>query len=162
MKKSTKVLLGIATIWPLIYLMLFIAFMLSLFFLMSSGAPAPGETGGEGALPILPILLFSLHSLTILWVWALIAFYVVNVFKNDRVDKDKKALWAVVLFMGHMIAMPIYWYLYIWREDVTPSLASSERRWLNNAASHNWAQQATSNQREGEYVPPPQPPNWRD
>jgi cytosine/uracil/thiamine/allantoin permease len=51
---------------------------------------------------------------------ALMVFYIVNVFRNDRVDKDKKALWAVVLFMGNMIAMPIYWYLYIWRETPAP------------------------------------------
>jgi hypothetical protein len=47
----------------------------------------------------------------------LLGIYIVNVFKNDRVSKDKKALWVVVLFLGNMIAMPVYWYLYIWEED---------------------------------------------
>ncbi len=35
-------------------------------------------------------------------------------FKTDVVPQDKKALWAVVLFLGNMISMPIFWYLYIW------------------------------------------------
>ena len=47
------------------------------------------------------------------WV-ALLAFYIVHVFRTDRVPADKKALWAVVLFLGNMFAMPVYWYLYIW------------------------------------------------
>jgi hypothetical protein len=61
-------------------------------------------------------VILPLHVFTMLAGIALIVFYIVNVFRNDRVDKDKKALWAVVLFMGSMIAMPIYWYLYIWPE----------------------------------------------
>ena len=50
-----------------------------------------------------------LHPSTMLIVMALMVFYIVNVFKNERVDKDQKVLWAVVLFMGNMIAMPVYW-----------------------------------------------------
>jgi hypothetical protein len=36
------------------------------------------------------------------------------VFRTDRVPADKKALWAVVLFLGNFFAMPFYWYFYIW------------------------------------------------
>jgi len=42
--------------------------------------------------------------------------YIKNVFKNERISQDKKALWVVVLFLGGFVAMPIYWYLYIWKE----------------------------------------------
>jgi len=31
------------------------------------------------------------------------------------------ALWANVIFLGDMIAMPIYWYLYIWKEAAVAS-----------------------------------------
>jgi hypothetical protein len=155
MKKSTKILLGIATIWPLIYMVLFIgSIFLTIFF-------TGGGSSGSG-MPIFFIILIAFHFLTILWIWALIVFYMVNVFKNDRVDKDKKVLWAVVLFMGNVIAMPVYWYLYIWPEGGALSSVSNTPRALNNAEGYNPAAQATSNQREQEYVPPPLPPNWRD
>jgi type II secretory pathway component PulM len=39
----------------------------------------------------------------------------VDVFQSNRVSADKKALWAVVLFLGNIFAMPVYWYLYLWR-----------------------------------------------
>jgi hypothetical protein len=76
--------------------------------------------GHSSSPPAIMMIIFPLHFLTMLEIFALLAFYIVHVFKTDRVSQDKKALWAVVLFLGNMIAMPIYWYLYIWKEP-TPS-----------------------------------------
>ncbi len=58
--------------------------------------------------------LFRLHMLVMALVLALLAFYIVHLFLTPRVPSDKKALWAVVLFLGNLLAMPVYWYLYIW------------------------------------------------
>jgi hypothetical protein len=91
----------------------------------------------------------------------LTVFYMVNVFRNDRVDKDKKVLWAVVIFMGNMIAMPIYWYLYIWREETELPDNSNERKVLNNADVHSWVNDVAAKEREKEFIPPT-PPNWRE
>ena len=108
MKKPIKVLLGLATLWPFIYFILFFVVIFSTILYL----PGSEESGP----PPLIALILPLHLLTMFVTLALIVFYIVNVFRNARVDKDKKALWAVVLFMGNMIAMPIYWYLYIWPE----------------------------------------------
>lgn len=63
-------------------------------------------------------ILFTLHLLTILETMGLLAFYITYIFKTDRIPQDKKALWAVVVFLGNMLAMPVFWYLYIWSEPV--------------------------------------------
>jgi len=107
MRKSTKLLIGIATLWPLLYMVLFFGFMFYMIFPLWNGAE-PDEK--------LFFIIFPIHMLTMIVVVALEVFYIVNVFRNDRVNKDMKVLWAIVLFMGNMIAMPIYWFLYIWRE----------------------------------------------
>jgi hypothetical protein len=52
-----------------------------------------------------------------LLIFALVGVFVFHLFRTDRVDSDKKALWAVVLFLGNMMALPIYWYLYLWRQQ---------------------------------------------
>jgi len=117
MKKPTKVLLGLATLWPFFYLILFFVVI------FSTVVFRPGS--GESGPPPLIALILPLHLFTMLAVMGLMVFYIVNVFRNDRVDKDQKALWAVVLFMGNMIAMPIYWYLYIWREPPAADSAAS-------------------------------------
>jgi hypothetical protein len=49
-------------------------------------------------------------------VLVLLVIYVVYLFKTDRVAQDKKALWAAVLLLGGLIAMPVFWYLYIWKQ----------------------------------------------
>lgn len=111
MKKPIKIILGIATLWPILYMAIFFVFIFSQVFLFSM-KEAPSLSGPPTGF----FIIFGLHFLTMLWIFALLIIYILNVFKNERVAKDKKALWAVVLFLGHMVAMPIYWYLYIWRE----------------------------------------------
>jgi hypothetical protein len=141
MRKSSKILLGVATLWPLLYLAIFlVGWVAMMVFVFSQipvsdnkvGAPAgePPEAFVRGVLAF-----FVLHFLTILWMMGLLAIYIVNVFKNDRVTDDKKALWAVVIFLGNIIAMPIYWYLYIWREP-GPSLETSQGSGVFGGGKH--------------------------
>jgi hypothetical protein len=151
MKKPTKVLIGLATLWPFLYVMLFFMFMLSSVFFLPSEGPESGP-------PVGFMILFALHLLTMLGIMALTVFYMVNVFRNERVDKDKKVLWAVVLFMGSMIAMPIYWYLYIWKE---PALSLPGPASLNSGDPNVWVNNAKASTEQQQYVPPSQPPDWR-
>ena len=122
MSKPVKVILGLATVWPLVYMLIFVGFW---FYLVLGGMSQP--EGGR-VIPSGMIAIFVLHGITMLGNFALMAIYIYNVFNNDRVDKDKKALWAVVLFLGNAISMPIYWYLYIWPEnDPQPQLIEDAR-----------------------------------
>lgn len=108
MSKPSKIVLGIATLWPFVYMVIFMAFW---FYMLTWISSHP--QGGDG-IPAGFVAIFVLHGITILVMLALLAVYIIDVFRNDRVEKDKKALWAVVLFLGNIIAMPIYWYLYVW------------------------------------------------
>ena len=152
MKKSTKILLALATLWPFLYMILFFVFIFSSIVFM------PSHAGEESGPPFFFAAFIALHLLTMLWIMALTVFYMVNVFRNDRVDKDKKVLWAVVIFMGNMIAMPIYWYLYIWKE--APSSTPPSHSSLKSADTSDATINARMSNRE-QYVPPTQPPNWR-
>lgn len=151
MTKPTKILLGLATLWPFFYMLLFFIFVFSSVLFLSS----PGSESGE---PIAFVTLFVLHLITMFWSLALTVFYIVNVFRNERVDKDKKVLWAVVLFMGNMIAMPVYWYLYFWKE---PALSLSGPAALGSGDPNVWVNDAKASSEQHQYVPPPEPPNWR-
>jgi len=109
--KPAKVLIALATIWPLVYVFLFIGFC---FFSVLTGfgrTKPPGE-----APPYFFVVLIVLHLFTMFWLLALAIFYIVYLYKTDRVAQDKKALWAVVLLLGNFFAMPVFWYLYIWHE----------------------------------------------
>jgi hypothetical protein len=153
MSKTLKVLLGIVTLWPFAYMILFFLFIFAMMLL-----PSFGETSGA---PPLFVIIFPLHLLTMLIIMALTVFYIANVFNNERVDKDKKVLWALVLFMGNIIAMPIYWYIYIWKS--APVLDTLTTGQLTGLDSSMWANNATTQRADNpQYVPPAQPPNWRE
>lgn len=153
MQKSTKVLLGIATFWPIAYMVLFFVFIFSAILFSGGG-------GGDSGIQPAFALVFALHLLTMLLIMALTVFYIVDIFKNNRVEKDKKALWAIVIFMGNAIAMPIYWYLYFWKEPAVPNTFAPAQ--LGSAETASWTSEARSSRQESQpFVPPRQPPDWR-
>ena len=109
MSKNKKIILGIATLWPIVYIFLFIIATFGMIFI-------PTVNGESENFAIAFSIIFALHLLTMFLIFALLIVYIRNVFKNNSVPSEKKALWAVVLFLGNMIAMPIYFYLYIWKD----------------------------------------------
>src|SRR3989338_7739241 len=109
MSKNKKIILGIATLWPIVYIFLFIIATFGMIFI-------PTVNGESENFAIAFSIIFALHLLTMFLIFAFLIVYIRNVFKNNSVPSEKKALWAVVLFLGNMIAMPIYFYLYIWKD----------------------------------------------
>ncbi len=117
MSRPAKILLVLATVAPLVsYALITVVFVaVTLRFQASTSTAPPPEV----------LLVMAAHGLNLLWVLGLIAFYIANVFKNPRIAPDYKALWAVVIFLGNVSAMPVYWYQYIWREP-EPGTAVSQ------------------------------------
>jgi hypothetical protein len=113
MNKGLKLLLGAFTLWPLLYLGLFLIYFVFMF--LQVALLGTEEPAADSMLPAAFGIIAVPHILTILWTFVLVGLYIVDLFKTDRIDQDKKALWAVVLFLGGMIAFPVYWYLFVWR-----------------------------------------------
>jgi hypothetical protein len=34
-------------------------------------------------------------------------------FRNDGLPQDNRTLWVIILFLGNMLAFPVYWWLYL-------------------------------------------------
>lgn len=99
-------ILGLVTLWPLIYVLFF--------FVVVGVATAQGGGDPDNAELLIPFEgLVALHIGTILLTIALLLVYVRDAYSNPQIDDDKRAFWAVVLLTGSMIAMPIYWWLYM-------------------------------------------------
>ena len=138
-------------------MIVFFIFMFSLF-IFPHGRASQWFTQPTWYLPI-----FILHFLTILWTFALAIFYIIHAYRSEQVNGDKKVIWIILLLVGGMFAMPIYWYLYIWHDEQEPISISNERKALDNEENiHDWtAQERASSGHKREYIPPPEPPNWR-
>jgi hypothetical protein len=162
MKKSRKVWLGIATIWPVVYMFLFMASIFSLILLsgLNDGGPPIGGPQAPGSLlfPLGFIGFFAVHMVTILGTLALTVFYIIRVFKTERLDQNMKIMWMLLLFFLGMVAQPVFWYLYIWRDS--PAL-TNQPPVIAAGPQPAWTGQAASSAREAAYVPPPRPPDWR-
>ena len=108
--RGKKVALAIATAWPPVYMMLFLGFFAFTFFNLAvarGGGPPPK------GMPIAFLVIFPLHAFTMLASMALLVVYVLHALQNNKLDQNTKHLWAILLFVGNFIAMPIYFYKYI-------------------------------------------------
>ena len=119
MKRSTRVLLGVASFWPPVYLFGFIVgWGLLLFSILKS--VSMGRQPGFTAIPpsssaVLFSLILTMHLLTIFGSLALAVFYIVDMYRYDRVTQQMKIFWAVLLALMAVFALPVYWYMHIRR-----------------------------------------------
>ncbi len=109
MKKSQKIWLLVGTLWPLFYVFCFIIIAFSLVFsVLPHGEPPPPT-------PAWFLAIFPIHFLTILFCWALAVIYIIHIVKGNRVPKEQRALWIILIIIGGVAAQIVYWVLFIWR-----------------------------------------------
>jgi hypothetical protein len=96
-------LLLIATLVPLAYMLLFV------------GAFAAVRAGGDDFL-IGPVGVV-LHLATIFWSMGLLAIYVLDVLRNPKLDETLRIVWTVSLVLATIVAMLVYWWLYLRRGE---------------------------------------------
>ena len=108
MNRPLALLVGLLTLLPWAFFVYFFATVMWQFPVLPA-ADAPPEQFFQDFQSI-----FRLQMVAMALVLGLVAFYVIHLFSTSRVPSEKKALWAVVLFLGNLFAMPFYWYFYIW------------------------------------------------
>jgi hypothetical protein len=111
MSRTKKLLIGFATFWPMCALVLFYAGIFCMIFLVAGNhGRAPGESlFGPG------VIFFLVN---VVWVISLLVGYIGHVYRNEQIEPEAKLVWALVIFFGSLFAMPVYWYIYIWRDPV--------------------------------------------
>lgn len=109
MKKPTKKLLGLITLMPYTLLgLLFIDFLIYPQELLAGKWLTHVQVG------------------SLLWIVGLLAFYFHHLYRVKQVDVEKRILWAVVLLIGNVFTMPIYWYKYIWHQKQSTKVFLNE------------------------------------
>jgi len=109
LNRGFAVVVAILTIAPWAYVVFFLSYLMPKFTSFTTpGGPPPEEFHH------LFDTVFRWHLGIMGLVLALTILYMVHLFRTDRVPADKKALWAVVLLLGNVLAMPVYWYFYMW------------------------------------------------
>ena len=112
MNKFSKVLLGILSIWPVLWIGIFFGLMMIMMFTLPH-MPPPKQSGP----PVLFMAMIIPHFLTMMVVLGLQVFYILKLLKEERLDSTQKTLCALIVFMGNIIAFPFVWYVFIWKDD---------------------------------------------
>lgn len=118
MGRHGKVVLGVVTLWPVVYLTWFTGFL-------ASGALTARQAtmGGVGLVHSLTSELFpALHILTASLVGVMILAYPLDALINRHLAPESRVLWAILLVVGNVIAMPVYFVEHVWpdRGEETP------------------------------------------
>ncbi len=116
MKRPTKLLLGAATVWPVLYILCFIIGIFVMVLTQWSGGRLAQSAGESAPFPGGFVVLIIAHLSTMLLMVALLVYYMVDLFRTSRVPADMRTPWVLLLLLGGPLSMPVYWYLYVWRE----------------------------------------------
>lgn len=113
MRESTKYVLGAATIWPLLFSVFFVFFVISLFI-----NPPFDTVAADGSvrMPANFYLMMVLNMVTGFLTLGMMVFYIVHAVRNLELTQDRKVLWVLGLFFATILVMPVYFYIYFWRE----------------------------------------------
>lgn len=112
--KTAKLSVGLLTLLPMIFLVLF-------FFALVSGGLSEAEehlASEEPLVFLLPVgyaiilLLASIFSSL-----ALTVFYFIHVLNNPRLDASQRLVWAFLVLMTGFVGCLVYWLFQIWREE---------------------------------------------
>lgn len=102
MGKTKAIILGVFSVWPVVYYGFFIQMILPA--ILQSEDPF---TTAKDYLPI--------HLLTILLSLFLFFYYLVKVVRNKELG-EQKVWWVLGIIFLNAVAWPVYWYLHIWKK----------------------------------------------
>lgn len=71
-------------------------------------------SAAAGAEPDIKRILITMAAFLVP-VYGIMIALMVHVYRNDRLADRSRMIWAIVLFLGNIVAYPAYWYLHIWR-----------------------------------------------
>lgn len=122
MKLSTtqKRIIGVATLWMLLYPLVFIV----LWFAMFASMFATINSRGEPPVAFFAIFVCTMpiHFFSAFLSLALMGFYWAHIIKNTTTADVWRIIFGVGIYVFGYFAMPLYFYFFVWREE-TPTWA---------------------------------------
>jgi hypothetical protein len=101
LNKPVKIVVGILTLWPLVYGASFVAV----------AATSAAARGGEP--PVDDAVFIALHASAALDLLGLYVFYIIHARKNKGLGNKRDSWLILFVFLG-LFAMPVYWIRYVW------------------------------------------------
>ena len=100
MKRLIKAVLGSLTILPFFYLLWANMVLVPMF--RDRNVTSPFN------------LFFTLNLIGLSLTFVLLIGFLTHLYRNQKVHQNRKTIWTIALLFGSFLAMPIYWWMYIW------------------------------------------------
>ncbi|MDH4122204.1 MAG: SND2/TMEM208 family protein [Deltaproteobacteria bacterium] len=110
MTRLTKLVLGVFSFWPLAYAVIF--FIQATIYVVTYYFNQNHHPYIEPPFSLMTMVV--LHMITMVILAVLLLYYFFLAYTNVRLDNNKRMLWIGFLFFGNLIAMPIYYFIYVW------------------------------------------------
>ena len=118
MSRSGKILLGILTLLPFILFAGYIIYFISIFSEVFRHHVELNADPEQAFATFYPIIVFAI--LMALISLGLLIYYIIHAVNNKKIDSTERIIWILVFLFAGMIGFPVYWYMRIWKDDITP------------------------------------------
>jgi hypothetical protein len=76
---------------------------------------SPGDTAALESDPSGPLPSWMWAMLLTVWLTiGLIIYYLFHLYKRSGLSGGERALWLFLIVFGNVLAMPLYWLMYVW------------------------------------------------
>ncbi len=123
MSKSTKILIGVLTLLPIVGFIIYIWYFIQIMFTISEN---------NGIAPNVNLFkdhfasIFIMLALIVLVSLGLLIFYIVHAVNNKALNSNERLMWILLFIFLPSIAFIIYWILRIW-QDPRQELKTNEK-----------------------------------
>lgn len=105
LNRSLKIFVGFISCFPIIYIFYF----LNRFISRVKSAELNPQISSSSHFMIVSIGFMIINLLILI-------IFIIFIFKTEKVPKDKKVLWTLVVLYLNALVLPVFWYLYIWSD----------------------------------------------
>ena len=109
MKTPLKLLLGLIAITPLLISVIFVGPIVYFAF-------ADPEALGRFLLGLNPAVMLLVNVVLLVGSYGPMIFYLVHAARNADLE-NRRTAWILVLVFVGVFAMPVYWFLFVWRDS---------------------------------------------
>jgi hypothetical protein len=121
MTRASRIWLGIFTFLPIVLLFVYLFLIV---FLVRDAIRYGDE---DMPFPILPEVLWMIILALSggLLSFGLLVYYIIHAINNKKIDSNERILWILIFLVGNIIAFPIYWFMRIWKDPESLSMAAN-------------------------------------
>ncbi len=112
MTKTNKILLGIATFLPLVFLVVYFVFFFMTFMTIAANGPESIEDNPSALVgSIAGVFVFII--LAVLLGFGLMVYYIIHASRNKKFNETERVVWIVVLIFASTVGSIVYFFMNI-------------------------------------------------